>query len=253
VQFWLEREGEGDRFVVVTETGRRPRGFDRSTFDEFWQLWSEGKRDPDDFRTAGPTGGMFKLAYYLLPVAAAIEQGSPAGTPSNEPKRSYKYGDRPTWQLAVDAVRAMGGSATLEQISENIKARVPEFNASNVRPDLDLVSVNSFGRANWAHNQQPRRVDGSDVYDVLFMEEKDGRTVYTFYDPRKHGIWELAPVAGDSKLRPRRIDGAQIEQELGEVRAELEDEGEFDPDATQTTSQMDCSCVPTCIRCSTWD
>ncbi|TEA79243.1 HNH endonuclease [Allopusillimonas ginsengisoli] len=216
--FQLERQE--DYYQVVTEAGRRPRKFDRPMFEDFWRLWSLGKRVPDDFRDIGPTGGMFKLAYYLLPIAAALD--------SQAPKRSFKYGDKPTWKFAVEAVRDLGGRASLEQIMHHFATQNPEFKLSNVRPDLDLVTVNAFGRANWSQNKKPRRLDGTNPYDVLFSE--GGSTgSYVFFNPEIHGLWELAAVPGDDKLRPRRLDEEQTEEELNALSDGLDVGDEFDP------------------------
>lgn len=227
--FKLERHGDGERAVyqiIIQETGREPRWFDRERFDTFWKLWAEGKRNPNDYRNVGPAGGMYKHAYYMLPIATALEAGREAHT--SAPKREFKYGEKQTWQMAVDAVRALGGIATIDEVEQYLAKQNPLFKPTNVRPDLDLVSVNAFGRANWSPNQKPRVVDGSNPLDLLFVEERSTRT-YTFYDPEIHGVWELAALPGDTKLRPRRLDIPPTETELDALRDELEIEDEFDP------------------------
>lgn len=160
--FKLERHGDGERAVyqiIIQETGREPRWFDRERFDTFWKLWAEGKRNPNDYRNVGPAGGMYKHAYYMLPIATALEARREAHT--SAPKREFKYGEKQTWQMAVDAVRALGGTATIDEVEQYLAKQNPLFKPTNVRPDLDLVTVNAFGRANWSPNQKPRVVDGS--------------------------------------------------------------------------------------------
>ena len=227
--FKLERQGEGERAIyqiIIEATGREPRWFDRERFDAFWKLWTEGKRNPNEYRNIGPAGGMYKHAYYMLPMAAALEASRDAQT--RAPKREFKYGEKQTWQMAVDAVRDLGGTATIDEVEQYLAKHNPLFKPTNVRPDLDLVSVNAFGRANWSQNQRPRVVDGSNSFDLLFVEKRSIRT-YTFYEPEIHGIWELAAVPGDPKLRPKRLDIQPIEKELDALRDELESEDEFDP------------------------
>jgi hypothetical protein len=162
----------------------------------------------------------------MLPMAAALEAGGDAQ--ASAPKREFKYGEKQTWQLAVDAVRDLGGTATIDEVEQYLARQNPLFKPTNVRPDLDLVSVNAFGRANWSPNQKPRVVDGSNPFDLLFVEERSIRT-YTFYDPEIHGIWELAAAPGDTKLRPRRLDIQPTETELDALRDELESGDMFDP------------------------
>jgi hypothetical protein len=166
--FKLECQGDGERAVyriTITETGREPRWFDRERFDAFWNLWTEGKRNPNDYRNVGPAGGMYKHAYYMLPMAVALEAGK--DSPASEPKREFKYGNRQTWQMAVDAVKDLGGTATIDEVRQYLARHHPHFKLTNVRPDLDLVSVNAFGRANWSPNKKPRIVDGSNPLQGL--------------------------------------------------------------------------------------
>lgn len=228
--FKLERQGDAEHAVyqiIITDTGREPRWFDRARFNAFWKLWTEGRRNPNDYRNTGPAGGLYKHAYYMLPIAAALETGR--DTPETELKREFKYGEKQTWQMAVDALRALGGTATIPEVEQYLSIRHPSFNLKNVRPDLDLVSVNAFSRANWSPNQKARVIDGSNSFDLLFVETLGIRT-YTFYEPEVHGIWELAAVPGDTKLRPQRLDIQPTEAALDALRDELESEDEFDPD-----------------------
>ncbi len=227
--FKLERQGDGERAVYqifIEETGREPRWFDRERFDAFWKRWTEGKRNPNDYRNIGPAGGMYKHAYYMLPIAAALEVGRDAQAKTQ--KREFKYGEKQTWQMAVDAVRDLGGTATIDEVEQYLAKQNPLFKPTNVRPDLDLVSVNAFGRANWSPNCRPRVVDGSNPFDLLFVEERSVRT-YTFYKPEIHGIWELAVMPDDTKLRPRRLDIQPTEKAVDDLRDEFESEDEFDP------------------------
>lgn len=228
--FKLERRGDGERAVyhiLIEETEREARWFDRARFDAFWELWVENKRDPDDYRNIGPGKGMYKHAYYMLPMAAALEAGRDAQ--SSPTAHEFKYGEKQTWQMAVNAIRDLGGTATIAEVEQYLADKNPIFKTTNVRPDLDLVSVNAFGRANWPANQKPRIVDGSNSLDLLFVEKRGVRT-YTFYDPEIHGIWKLAAVPGDAKLRPLRLDIQPTESALGTLRKALETEDEFDPD-----------------------
>jgi hypothetical protein len=95
---------------------------------------------------------MFKHAYYMLPMAAALEAGGDAQASTH--KREFKFGEKQTWQMAVDAVRDLGGTATIEEVEQFLAKQNPLFKPTNVRPDLDLDSVNAFGRANWSPNQK---------------------------------------------------------------------------------------------------
>jgi hypothetical protein len=121
--------------------------------------------------------------------------------------KSGKHFPKPKYNLltrewVIDALKALGGRATPAEIQAWIKPRRPDFKASNVGPDLQLLTVNHQARSNHFHNKKPRRCDGGDEFDLLFQEDSGH---YVFYEPKVHGIWELAQMPGDIKLRPRLV------------------------------------------------
>jgi putative restriction endonuclease len=61
--------------------------------------------------------------------------------------------------------------------------------------------------------------------DLLF-QEADG--YFTFYDPKTHGVWELAKVEGDTKLRPRLVLNALDSAALLEALNKAESQHDFD-------------------------
>lgn len=140
-------------------------------------------------------------------------------------RRPHKYGKQ-TWRWTLDAVWHHGGRATRKQIAQYIVEHVPDYNTSNVDPDLRLMSVNEFGRSAWSQNQEPRRTDGWNPMDALFRRDENGGAVYELYDPDPavHGVWELA---ADDKgvMRPRQVNDSP---ELLQVQKELQNDHAFD-------------------------
>lgn len=139
--------------------------------------------------------------------------------------RRLKHG-RPTWQLGLDAVHALGGKGTVVEVTRHVLSLFPDFNVSNVEPDLHMLSVNSYSRGNFSPNEQPRRSDEGNPYDALFVERTALDSVFSLYQPSRHGIWELAKTDDDSKLRPRLVAGTQLD-EVEVERAKAEEAGEF--------------------------
>jgi hypothetical protein len=87
---------------------------------------------------------------------------------------------------------------------------VPGFEPTKVGPDLNMLSVNSFHRANWRVNQLPRSSDEGGPYDALFKEKHaDGSVTYASYNPSQHGIWKLASIEDSNILRPRLVQTAR--------------------------------------------
>jgi len=152
-----------------------------------------------------------------------------AGKPIELPptRKSSKYA-KETYQLALDAVHALGERASVQEVQSYLSKSVPGFEPTNVGPDLNMLSVNSFHRANWSVNQSPRRSDEGSPYDALFKEKhSDGSVSYVLYDPNQHGIWELAPLKDSSILRPRLAQTAELAQ-LESVREQVTELGDFD-------------------------
>lgn len=133
--------------------------------------------------------------------------------------RKYKYGKQ-TWRLALEAVQQLGGKASAGEIGSYIASKVPEFELSNIDPDLRLTSVNEYGRSAWDANRVPRRTDGWNPIDALFRRGKRGDSTYETYDPDAavHGVWELA-ADEEGVMRPRLVTDSP---ELVHVQRELE-------------------------------
>jgi hypothetical protein len=141
--------------------------------------------------------------------------------------RQYRYGDKATWDMVGDAVVAMGRPVSTAEVRDYLVARVPDFRTNNLGPDLSVLSVNCYSRANHAVNTKPRRTDTGNKYDRLVRIGKGRGVKFAEYTPAVHGVWELADV-GDTKLRPRQISTPQA-IELEEARRSAMSDGDFDP------------------------
>lgn len=95
----------------------------------------------------------------------------------------------PHWQLVLQCLSDLGGAASYKEIEARFKEQYPERKASNVRPDLGLLTVNSNSRIHYSGGKQPRRTDTGNRYDRLFLTSA---RQYEIYDPVRHGVWEIA-------------------------------------------------------------
>ncbi|PEH80353.1 HNH endonuclease [Burkholderia gladioli] len=141
--------------------------------------------------------------------------------------RQYRYGDKATWDLVGDAVIALARPVTTAEVRDYLVERVPDFRTNNLGPDLSVLSVNCFSRANHAVNRKPRLTDTGNKYDRLVRIGSGRGVKFSAYDPAIHGVWELADV-GDTKLRPRQVSTPQS-LEIEEARRRATSDGEFDP------------------------
>ncbi len=140
----------------------------------------------------------------------------------------FKHGDKRTWELAVDAIRELGGSAPSRDILARIRRSTPNYVISNLLADLSAVSVNSRSRGQYSQNQRPRRTDSGSEFDRLFKRGERVGVTYELYDPRRHGIWEIY-LDGAGKAQVRQMEADPVEQALSAAAAEATTSGRFDP------------------------
>lgn len=104
----------------------------------------------------------------------------------------FKHGKKRTWELALDAVVALGGSAGTQGILNWIAERYPDYNKKNA-VDLFMLSVNSPTRTSYLQNAKPRRTDEGSEFDRLFKVGEGPGVRYEPYDVSTHGVWEIFP------------------------------------------------------------
>lgn len=151
---------------------------------------------------------------------------------SSEPAQVYKYGNKRTWELALDAITELGGTANLAQVTQRALKRTPELKPSNVGADLNFLAVNSPSRVSYTGADKPRRTDSGDVHDKLFKIGSGQDVIYELYRPEVHGVWEIFPDANAEnkrKLSVRRITDP-VEVGLSEARDEASKDEAFDAD-----------------------
>lgn len=142
--------------------------------------------------------------------------------------KQFRYGEKPNWQIVLEAVEELGGSASMAQIREAVLKKFPDFAAGNFNPDVSTLSVNSASRGHYGPNFKARRTDAGSQYDRLYQNGTGNTSVFELYDPDRHGVWELYDAGGGGRLKVRRIEGP-IEHELAKAETEATNENAFDP------------------------
>jgi hypothetical protein len=152
------------------------------------------------------------------------EGAKPATFTLSRTTGQFRYGEKPTWRIVLDAVEELGGSASMAQIREAVLNKFPEFAVGNFNPDVSTLCVNSASRGHYGANFKARRTDSGSQYDRLFQNGTGSTSVFELYDPQQHGVWELYNAQDAGRLKVRRVEGP-IEREL----AEATNEDAFDP------------------------
>lgn len=108
----------------------------------------------------------------------------------------------PVWQMVKEAVQQMNGECTYPAIKAKVRSMYgDDVNDSSITCSIISGAVNHPSRIHYSENKKPRLTDTS--YDYLFSTGR-GRVVW--YEPEKHGVWEIAKAA-DGDLIVRLADG----------------------------------------------
>ena len=104
----------------------------------------------------------------------------------------------PIWKMVKEAVENLGGKASHRDIINYIQSKYGPVNESTIRCQITVCTVNKPSRVNFPQNKKPRRCDGK--YDFLYSI---GKGEVVFYDPKKHGEWEIVNINGKLTVAQR--------------------------------------------------
>lgn len=169
---------------LATQFGREPGAFSRrmhnisALCEELGLPWIPGLKPAD--HVGGDT---------VKPKLLELIQKSPFGA---DAKNKFKYGDKRAWELLLDALTALGGSAGRLQIRDWLRSRCPNYNEHNL-VDLEMLSVNSESRTSYNQNSKPRATNSNSIYDALYKVGNGKSARFEPYSPAVHGVWEIYP------------------------------------------------------------
>jgi hypothetical protein len=108
----------------------------------------------------------------------------------------------PVWQMVKRAMEAHDGKATNLQVRDWILKRWPDVPKGTIGCQRIICTVNQPSRVRFPENMRPRPATGR--YDFLYAP---ARGQIEWYDPKKHGRWEIAEVRDG--LVARRVPSTQ--------------------------------------------
>ncbi|MCC4585941.1 AAA family ATPase [Xanthomonas sp. NCPPB 1067] len=120
--------------------------------------------------------------------------------------------DRAQWEQCLDAIQALGGKATSQQVWEYLKQFRADLPAGSINDNLRMLAVNSPSRTSHIAGREPRRTDSGNRYDRLYMEGSGANATFMFYDPVKHGVWEILASEGATSTHGTQIRPLQSEE-----------------------------------------
>jgi len=108
------------------------------------------------------------------------------------------------WKMILEAVIAIGGDAiSIADIRKYILNHYGAVNEGTISAQINACCVNRQSRVGMPENHKSRIADGR--YDFLYSVS---RGFVTRYDPKKHGVWEIAEH--DGKLLVRQTDTGNV-------------------------------------------
>lgn len=111
-------------------------------------------------------------------------------------------GRPPVRQMVKEAVQQLGGECSYPAIKAKIRSMHGEgINDSSMTCSIISGAVNHPSRIHYSENKKKRIADTE--YDYLF---NTGRGKVVWYEPEKHGVWEIAK-ASDGSLTVRLAEG----------------------------------------------
>lgn len=128
--------------------------------------------------------------------------------------------EKTQWEQCLDAVRELGGKATSQQAWEYLRQFRADLPASSITDNLRMLAVNSPSRTSHIAGREPRRTDAGNRYDQLYMEGGGANATFEFYDPAKHGVWEVYTTEGASSTHGTQI--RHLQSELLTVQSALD-------------------------------
>ncbi|MGE8450904.1 MAG: endonuclease NucS domain-containing protein [Pseudomonadales bacterium] len=106
----------------------------------------------------------------------------------------------PIWQLIRDTIAPLGREVTYAEVKQLLWVQYPDLKSETINCQLIICSVNAPSRVHYPENKKPRLANGQ--YDFLY---NIGRGKVVWYNPAKHGAWEIAKAA-DGALSVHRCD-----------------------------------------------
>lgn len=122
------------------------------------------------------------------------------------------------WEMVNEAVNNLDGKASYSEIRDFIKHHYDEVNENTITAQTIVCTVNHNSRIHYPENNKPRIADSK--YDFLFTT---GRGQVELYDPKKHGIWEIAEDDFGKLIVKKKSDEKPIEDEENDFAFPLED------------------------------
>ncbi|WP_157763313.1 endonuclease NucS domain-containing protein [Pseudomonas citronellolis] len=102
----------------------------------------------------------------------------------------------PVWQMVKEAAQQMVGEITYQAIKAKVKSIYGnDIKDSSITCSIISGAVNHPSRIHYNENKKPRIADTA--YDYLFST---GRGRVTWYQPEKHGVWEIAHSANGALI-----------------------------------------------------
>lgn len=125
----------------------------------------------------------------------------------------------PKYWHVLDAVRAIGRSCSVKEISEWLGSHYSDEDHSDVRDNLCFFTVNDVNRRHHDRVRKDFRTDQGNPKDALYKERRHANVRYMLYSPNEHGVWSIDADA-NGVVRAVQLNVTPMQVALAEARRE---------------------------------
>jgi hypothetical protein len=123
------------------------------------------------------------------------------------------------WRV-LEAVRAIGQSCSVADISDWLTANYSGENVSDVRNNACVLTVNDANRRHHDRGRKTFRTDTGNPKDALFRESRLSNVTYKLYRPIEHGVWDLQSD-GVGSVNAVRVPASAVQVALAEAHQQI--------------------------------
>ena len=131
---------------------------------------------------------------------------------------------RPKYWRVLDAVIALGGSATAAEVRDWLESHMPAADYSDTRENLTHLTVNDANRRHYDRSRASFRSDQEHPRDVLVRSGSGADARYERYEPERHGVYDIV-IGEDGRHTAVQVVSGSVANALARAEAFVDADG----------------------------